>query len=50
MQEMYRKGQPLSEILNADYCDARMCYRWSENIAETESEAYKQARAKAGIK
>jgi len=36
MQEMYRKGQPLSEIMKANFSDMKMCWQWSLNIAEVE--------------
>ena len=50
MEDMYHRGQPLSEILNADYEEMRMCYQWSVNIADNKVAAIKKAKAAAGIK
>jgi len=47
---MYYRGQPLSEIMSATFSEMKICYQWSEEIADGEEEANIKAKAKAGIK
>lgn len=44
MGEMFYRGQPMSEIINADYDDLKYFYGWSQAISRAEVKAVENAR------
>jgi hypothetical protein len=44
MGEMFWRGQPISEVMTADYDDLKYFYEWSKDITRAEVKAAENTR------